>query len=67
MLSASFLGLIPEGLAAAQEYPLYGSEYFAVGLGLFTGILLVIGAQRLIDEVELDPGLSRKLTSRRWC
>jgi ZIP family zinc transporter len=56
MLSASFLGLIPEGLTAAQEYPLYGSEYFAVGLGLFTGILLVIGAQRLIDEVDLDPG-----------
>ena len=56
MLSASFLGLIPEGLSAAQEYPLYGSEYFAVGLGLLTGILLVIGAQRLIDEVELDPG-----------
>lgn len=56
MLSASFLGLIPEGLTAAQEYPLYGSEYFAVGLGLLTGILLVIGAQRLIDEVELDPG-----------
>ncbi len=56
MLSASFLGLIPEGLSAAQEYTLYGSEYFAVGLGLFTGILLVIGEQRLIDEVELDPG-----------
>jgi ZIP family zinc transporter len=56
MLSASFLGLIPEGLTAAKDYPLYGSEYFAVGLGLFTGILLVIGAQRLIDEVELDPG-----------
>ena len=56
MLSASFLGLIPEGLKAAGDYPLYGSEYAAVGLGLFTGILLVIGAQRLIDEVELDPG-----------
>ncbi len=56
MLSASFLGLIPEGLNAAKDYPLYGSEYLAVGLGLLTGILLVIGAQRLIDEVELDPG-----------
>lgn len=56
MLSASFLGLIPEGMAAAQEYPLLGSEYMAVGLGLLTGVLLVIGAQRLIDEVDLDPG-----------
>lgn len=56
MLSASFLGLIPEGLAAAREYPLFDSIYLAVGLGLFTGVLLVILAQRLIDEVELDPG-----------
>ena len=56
MLSASFLGLIPEGLKAAEEYPLYSSEYLAVGVGLITGVLLVIGARKLIDEVELDPG-----------
>lgn len=56
MISASFLGLIPEGLNAAQEYPLYGSEYLAVGVGLAIGVLLVVVAQRIIDEVELDPG-----------
>jgi len=56
MLSASFLGLIPEGLQAAKDYPLFNSEYLAVGLGLLTGILLVIIARRLIDEVDLDPG-----------
>jgi len=56
MLSASFLGLIPEGLNAAEEFPLLGSQYLAVGLGILTGILLVVVARRLIDEVELDPG-----------
>lgn len=56
MISASFLGLIPEGLKAAQEYPLYNSEYLAVGIGLLIGIALVEAASRVIDEVELDPG-----------
>lgn len=56
MLSASFLGLIPEGLTAAQKYPLYNSEYFAVGLGLLLGGLLVIGARRAVDDIDLDPG-----------
>lgn len=56
MLSASFLGLIPEGMAAAQEYPLFNSEYFAVGLGLLLGGILVIAAQRIVDDIELDPG-----------
>lgn len=56
MLSASFLGLIPEGLSAAQQYPMFNSSYFAVGLGLVIGVALVVGARRLVDEVELDPG-----------
>jgi ZIP family zinc transporter len=56
MLSASFLGLIPEGLNAAREYPFYNSEFLAVGLGLFLGGILVVGARRLVDDVELDPG-----------
>ena len=56
MLSASFLGLIPEGFKAAQQYPLFNSEYFAVGLGLALGGLLVIVAERIVDDIELDPG-----------
>lgn len=56
MLSASFLGLIPEGLAAAQNYPLFNSQYLAVGIGLILGGLLVIFGRRIVDEVELDPG-----------
>ena len=56
MLSASFLGLIPEGLNAAQKYPIYNSEYLAVGSGLVIGGLLVIAAQRVVNEVEMDPG-----------
>lgn len=56
MLSASFLGLIPEGLAAAREFPLFNSEYLAVGIGLVTGMLLVIAARRLVDDIDLDPG-----------
>jgi ZIP family zinc transporter len=56
MLSASFLGLIPEGLAAAREYPLYNSEFLAVGAGLILGGLLVVVAERLVSEADLDPG-----------
>jgi len=56
MLSASFLGLLPEGLSAAKEYPLFNSAYLAVGIGLAFGIALVVVARRLVDEVELDPG-----------
>ncbi|QKQ98949.1 ZIP family metal transporter [Candidatus Nanohaloarchaea archaeon] len=56
MLSASFLGLIPEGIAAAQKYPMFNSAYFAVGLGLILGGILVVVAQRIVDDVELDPG-----------
>ncbi|QGA80915.1 ZIP family metal transporter [Candidatus Nanohalobium constans] len=56
MLSASFLGLIPEGLKAAREYPFFNSEFLAVGIGLIAGGLLVIGARRLVDDAELDPG-----------
>jgi len=56
MLAASFLGLLPEGLAAAQEYPLFNSPYLAVGIGLAFGVALVVVAQRIVDEVELDPG-----------
>ncbi|MFB6158891.1 MAG: ZIP family metal transporter [Candidatus Nanohalobium sp.] len=56
MLSASFLGLIPEGLNAAQKYPLFNSQYLAVGIGLVIGGLLVIFGRRIVDEVELDPG-----------
>lgn len=56
MLSASFIGLIPEGLAAAQKYPLWNSEYLAVGSGLLVGALLVIVARRIVDDAELDPG-----------
>lgn len=56
MLSASFLGLIPEGLSAAREYPLFDSVYLAVGIGIVLGILLVVVARRLVDEVEIDPG-----------
>jgi ZIP family zinc transporter len=56
MLSASFLGLIPEGLIAARQYPLLKSGYLAVSLGLVVGAALVIFAQRWIDDAELDPG-----------
>lgn len=56
MLAASFLGLLPEGLAAAQKYPLFNSAYLAVGIGLAFGVALVVVAQRIVDEVELDPG-----------
>ena len=56
MLSASFLGLIPEGLKAAREYPFFNSELLAVGIGLSAGVLLVVGARRLVDDVDLDPG-----------
>lgn len=56
MLSASFLGLIPEGLIAAQKYPFYNSQYLAVSAGLLVGAALVIFARRWIDETELDPG-----------
>ncbi|MFB6192961.1 MAG: ZIP family metal transporter, partial [Candidatus Nanohaloarchaea archaeon] len=56
MLSASFLGLIPEGLAAARKHPLFNSIYLAVGIGLILGVLLVVLARRLVDDVEVDPG-----------
>lgn len=56
MLSASFLGLIPEGLSAAREYPIFDSIYLAVGAGLLLGVGLVMGARRLIDDADIDPG-----------
>ncbi|WP_414837958.1 ZIP family metal transporter [Candidatus Nanosalina sp. VS9-1] len=56
MLSASFLGLIPEGLAAGSNFPIYGSGVLAVSMGLFIGAGLVIAAGRWLDEAELDPG-----------
>lgn len=56
MLSASFLGLIPEGLAAARQYPFFNSQYLAVGTGLILGGLLVILGRKIVDEAELDPG-----------
>jgi ZIP family zinc transporter len=56
MLSASFIGLIPEGLKAAQEYPLWNSETLAVGGGLIVGAALVIFARRWLDDAEIDPG-----------
>jgi ZIP family zinc transporter len=56
MLSASFLGLIPEGLAAAQKYPIFNSQYLAVGTGLILGGILVVVGRRIVDEAEIDPG-----------
>jgi ZIP family zinc transporter len=56
MLSASFLGLIPEGLNAARQYPVLGSEYLAVIIGLLIGVLLVVVARRIVEGIELDPG-----------
>jgi ZIP family zinc transporter len=56
MLSASFLGLIPEGLNAAREYPVFGSDYLAVVVGLLIGVLLVVATRRVVDEIEIDPG-----------
>lgn len=56
MLSASFIGLIPEGLKAAQEYPVFNSEYLAVGAGLIIGGLLVIFGRRIVDDIDIDPG-----------
>lgn len=56
MLSASFLGLLPEGLAAAQKYPLFNSAYLAVGIGLAFGVALVVVARRVVDDAEIDPG-----------
>ena len=56
MLSASFLGLIPEGLAAARQYPLLGSNYLTVLFGLLIGVLLVVSARRIVEGIEIDPG-----------
>jgi ZIP family zinc transporter len=56
MLSASFIGLIPEGLKAAQQYPLFKSKALAVNIGLIIGALLVITGRRVVDDVDIDPG-----------
>ncbi|MFB6199793.1 MAG: ZIP family metal transporter, partial [Candidatus Nanohaloarchaea archaeon] len=56
MLSASFLGLIPEGLNAAEKVPLLGSEFLAVGIGLALGAGLVVLSRKAVDDIELDPG-----------
>jgi ZIP family zinc transporter len=56
MLSASFLGLIPEGLKAAQQYPVFNSQYLAVGAGLILGGVLVIVGRRVVDDIDIDPG-----------
>lgn len=56
MLSASFLGLIPEGLKAAQEYPVFGSQYLSVLFGLLIGVLLVVVARKIVEDIDLDPG-----------
>lgn len=48
MASASLLGLIPEGLAAGTP--------LEVGAGMIVGFGLVVTAQRIVGEVELEPG-----------
>ncbi|WP_414836586.1 ZIP family metal transporter [Candidatus Nanohalococcus occultus] len=47
MSSASVLGLIPEGLAAGTV--------LEVGAGMALGFALVIGARKLVGDVELEP------------
>lgn len=48
MTSASVFGLIPEGLAAGTVTE--------VGAGIAVGFGLVIAAQKIVGEVELEPG-----------
>ena len=47
MVSASVFGLIREGLN-------YGDEWLIVP-GLLTGVLIVIGGHRVVDNTEIDP------------
>jgi len=56
MFSASFLGLLPEGIIAGRQYPVFGSGILAVSIGLIIGAGLVIFARKWIDDAELDPG-----------
>jgi len=56
MLSASFLGLIPEGLKAGQRFPLFGSGTLVVGFGILVGAGLVVAAGKALEGAELDPG-----------
>lgn len=48
MFFASIFGLIPEGLASGTVWE--------VSVGLLIGVGLVLGASRLLDEYEIDPG-----------
>lgn len=65
MLSASFLGLIPEGLKAANEYPVLGSQYLSVIVGLLIGAALVIVARRIVNDIEVDPGTFEEADFRK--
>jgi ZIP family zinc transporter len=57
MFFASLLGLIPEGLASGTV--------LEVGIGLLTGVALVEGASKLLDEYELDPGTFEEATFKK--
>ena len=65
MLAASLLGLIPEGLKAAQEFPLLDSAFLAIGLGGLAGVVLVVGARRIIGEADIDPGTFEETDLKR--
>lgn len=56
MLTAAFIGLLPEGWAAAQQYPVVGTPLVSLVAGLLVGVLLVAVGRRVVDEVELEPG-----------
>lgn len=57
MFFASIFGLIPEGLASGTVWE--------VAVGLLTGVGLVVGASRLLDEYEVDPGTFKQADFRK--
>ncbi len=57
MFFASIFGLIPEGLASGS--------ILEVSVGLLIGVGLVVGASRLLDEFELDPGDFEEATFKK--
>lgn len=57
MFFASIFGLIPEGLASGTIWE--------VSIGLLIGVGLVVGASRLLDEYELDPGDFEEATFKK--
>lgn len=57
MFFASVFGLIPEGLASGS--------IIEVSAGLGIGVLLVVGAGRLLEDREIDPGTFEEATFKK--